>query len=126
MGPSAHAYVAYIAGRLISGKKIASLYDYSGSRDIDISSLLEAEELVSFDYVGWSHMAKGAGISKFKYNLGPGHNIDISIKGSTFIVYMRENSTHFMGTVRGDTVYICDHKSSAHFNFRMMGHPVEP
>jgi hypothetical protein len=125
MRPSAHACVAYIAGRLISGRKILSLYDYAQSCDIDISNLPRAEELSSFDYISWSHMAKSSGISKFKYNLGAGNHIDISIKGNTFIVYMTEETAHFMGTVRGDTVYIYDHKSSAHFNFRMMGYAVE-
>lgn len=125
MRPSAHACIAFIAGRLISRKKIVSLYDYSRSCDIDISNLPAAEELASFDYISWSHMAKSSGISKFKYNLGAGQHIDISIKGNTFIVYTTEDTAHFIGTVRGDTVYIYDHRSSAHFNFRMMGQAVE-
>ncbi len=126
MKSTPHACIAYIAGQLISRRKIASLYDYSRSCDVDISSLPGTEELASFDYIGWSHMAKNSGISKYKYALGAGHHLDISIKGNTFIVYMTEETAHFIGTVRGDTVYIYDQKSSEHFNFRIMGQAIEP
>ncbi|MHB8882294.1 MAG: hypothetical protein ACYC69_12405 [Thermodesulfovibrionales bacterium] len=121
-----HASIAYIAGRLISGRDIVSLYDYNRACSIDIPSLPVAEEKTGFDYVSWSHMKSGAGISKYKYDLGANKQINISIKGSTFIVYMQGNATHFMGTVRGDTIYIYDQTSAGHFNFRMSCPAVEP
>lgn len=120
-----HACIAYIVGRLIAGKSITSIYDYDRSREIDVESLPDAERLKGFNFVNWSYMPGNTGINRVRYHCSNGHSLALSIKGNTFIGYVRESSTHFIGNVRGDSVYIFDHKESAHFTFRIIGSVVE-
>ncbi|MDA8431985.1 MAG: hypothetical protein M0Z60_03360 [Nitrospiraceae bacterium] len=120
-----HAYIAYIVGRLIAGKKILSLYDYMGSREIEIDSLPDAEQLKEFSYVNWSYMASSPNIGRFQYSFRTGDSVDLAVKGNSFIGYIRGSSSHFIGTVRGDSVYFYDQKASAHFNYRIIGKAVD-
>ncbi len=120
-----HACIAYIVGRLIAGKKIFSLYDYAESREIEIDSLPDAEQLTEFNYVGWSYMSGSPSISRFQYSFKTGDSVNLAIKGNSFIGYIRASSSHFIGTVRGDSVYLYDQKASAHFNYRIIGKAID-
>jgi hypothetical protein len=119
--PHIHAYIAYIVGRLIAGKKIQSLYDYAESREIEIDSLPDAEQLKEFSYVNWSYLASSPNIGRFHYSFRTGGSVKLAVKGNSFIGYIRASSAPFIGTVRGDTVYFYDQKASAHFNYRIIG-----
>jgi len=120
-----HAYIAYIVGRLIVGKKIKSIYDYTDLCEIEIESLPDAEQLREFDYVNWSYMSSTPSISKFQYSFKTGDSVDLSIKGKSFIGFIRESSSHFIGTVRGDSVFLYDQKAAAHYNYRIIGKDVD-
>jgi hypothetical protein len=120
-----HACIAYILGRLIAGKKIQSIYDFADLQEIEIDSLPDAERLKELNYVSWSYMSSTPSISKFQYSFKTGDSVDLSIKGSSFIGYLRESSSHFIGTVRGDSIYLYDQKASAHFNYRIIGSAVD-
>ena len=120
-----HACIAYIVGRLIAGKKIFSLYDYTESQEIEIDSLPDAEQLKEFNYVGWSYMSGSPNISRFQYSFKTGDSVNLAIKGNSFIGYIRASSSHFIGTVRGDSVYLYDQKASAHFNYRIIGKAID-
>lgn len=120
-----HACIAYILGRLIAGKKIQSIYDFADLQEIEIDSLPDAERLKELNFVSWSYMSSTPSISKFQYSFKTGDSVDLSIKGSSFIGYLRESSSHFIGTVRGDSIYLYDQKASAHFNYRIIGSAVD-
>jgi len=120
-----HACIAYIVGRLIAGKKIKSIYDYTDFQEIVIDSLPDAEQLKEFSYVNWSYVSSTPSISKFQYSFKTGDSVDLSIKGNSFIGYIRESSSHFIGMVRGDSVYLYDQRASAHFNYRIIGKVVD-
>jgi len=116
-----HACIAFIVGRLIAGKTVTSIYDYSQSAQINTSSLPDEKCLRSFDYINWSYLSGARTISKYQFLCNAGHHIDLSVKGNTFIGCIRDCSTHFIGTVKGDSVYLFDQKESDHFNFRISG-----
>ncbi|MDA8240278.1 MAG: hypothetical protein M0Z67_07895 [Nitrospiraceae bacterium] len=120
-----HACIAYIVGRLIAGKNIFSLYDYAESREIEVDSLPDAEQLKEFNYVSWSYMSCSPNISRFQYSFKTGDSVNLAIKGNSFIGYIRASSSHFIGTVRGDSVYLYDQKASAHFNYRIIGKAID-
>jgi hypothetical protein len=124
MMPCNRACIAYIVGRLIAGKAVTALYDYSQSYEIDSSGLPDHRCLKECSYVNWSYLAGSPAISKYQYTCNAGHSIDLAVKGNSFIGYIKESRTHFIGTVRGDSVYLYDQKESAHFNYRISGNAI--
>jgi hypothetical protein len=124
MPPRAHACIAYIVGRLIAGKTVTSLYDYSQSCEIDGSGLPDKQCLKEFSYVNWSYLTGAPAISKYQYACTAGHSIDLAIKGNSFIGYIKESRSHFIGTVRGDSIYLYDQQQAAHFNYRISGNAI--
>jgi hypothetical protein len=121
MKSHAHACIAYIVGRLIAGKNVTSIYDYARSCEIDVSGLPDERCLKSFTCVNWSYLSQSPNIFRYRFSCNAGHFIDLSVKGNTFIGYVRDSSSHFMGNVRGDAVYLYDHKEATHFNYRISG-----
>jgi len=119
-----HACIAYIVGRLIAGKDITSIYDYAEARQIDLSGLPDQKCLKEFSNINWTYISGGRGICRYQYRCSAGHHIHLSVKGNTFVGYIRNSSSHFMGKVKGDAVYLYDQQESTHFNFRISGNAV--
>lgn len=120
-----HAYIAFIAGRLITGKRIATLYDFSRLQHIDITSLPDAESLKEFDRAHQDYIPGYSSGCTYKYTTSTGHYIDLSFNGNTFIGHVSGSSAYFVGNVRGDSIYIFDHEESSHVNYRISGCIVE-
>lgn len=118
------ACIAYIVGRLIAGKDVTAIYDYEEGREIDVSGLPDSRCLKEFANINWSYLSGGAGICRYQYSCSAGHHFHLSIKGNTFVGYIRNSPCHFMGKVKGDAVYLYDHQQSSHFNFRISGNAV--
>jgi hypothetical protein len=108
-----------MAGRLITGKRIAYLYDFNNLTSIEIESLPDADCLREFD----SKYKDFAGVNGSKYQCRYGcekkHAIDLTIKGNTFIGYITGSTAFFMGKIRGDLIHIYDHEDSLHLNYRI-------
>lgn len=119
MQPDTRTCIAYIAGSLISGKREFSLFDYSRSLHVDMSSLPHALCLSRSGYAKRVHVPNFSRGSRYRYACGCGYFFDIATQGNTFIGYVRNSSSHFIGNVRGDSIYLYDHKESAHFNYRI-------
>ena len=126
MHPDTRTCIAYIAGRIISGRRQFVLYDYARSVHIDMSCLPHPRCLRLFD--------SGRGISlfsrpdkggRYRYACGSGSLFDISVHGTTFIGYTGTGSSHFVGNVRGEAIYLYDHGESAHFNYRISRREAE-
>lgn len=127
MATDIHARIAYLVGRLISGKSVSSLYDYDRSARIEVADLTDAASLREFNYFEWSYMAgTGKRSTKFRYSSQDGRFIDLAIKGNTFIGFIQESDSPFMGMMRGDSVYIFDQKAAAHFTYKIYGEAAEP
>jgi hypothetical protein len=119
-----HACIAYIVGRLIAGKDVTSIYDYARSCEIDITGLPDERCLKSFSCINWSFMTHSPHIFRYQFSCKAGHLIDLSVKGNTFIGYVRDNASHFMGKVTGDAVYLYDQEKATHFNYRISGNAL--
>lgn len=122
MNQHTHACIAYIACRLISGKRITFLYDISGSQEIDISRLQDAEFLKEFDEKHRDYVPGFARDCSYEYTSGSGHSIDIFINWRTFILHLRGSSAYFIGNIQRDMIYIYDHKESSHLRYRITGY----
>ena len=111
--------IAYIAGRLITGKRIASLYDFNELSQIEIASLPDAYYLREFGGKYKDCAAGGAGKYKYWVDCKKEHAIDLSINGSTFMGRITGSRACFLGNVRGDLIYIYDHEDALHLNYRI-------
>jgi len=121
MQPDTRTCIAYIAGRIISGKRLFVLYDYARALHIDMSSLPHSHCLKQFGNgrkISLSHSDWGG---RYRYACGYGHFFDIAVHGTTFIGYASEGSSHFIGNVRGEAIYLYDHGESTHYNYRISG-----
>lgn len=119
MNQQTRVCIAYIACRLISGKRITSLYDIGGARKIDVKSILEADFIRDFDERHRNYVPGFASECRYEYTSDTGHDMDIFINWKTFILHIKGSAAYFIGNVRGDTIYLYDHKGSAHFRYRI-------
>ncbi|MEW6108815.1 MAG: hypothetical protein AB1632_06575 [Nitrospirota bacterium] len=119
MNSHIHACIAYIVCRLISGRKIASLYDCSESRIINIAGLPDAKGLSEFDEKHRDYVPGYASGCMYEYSFKNGHSIEVFITESTFVVHVNGSSAYFIGNVLEDKIYIYDHRASAHFYYRI-------
>jgi hypothetical protein len=124
MTQSNRACIAYIVGRLVAGKDVTALYDYSQSCEIGSSGLPDQQCLKECSFVNWSYLPGSPAISKYQYACNAGHSIDLAVKGNSFIGCIKGSSAHFFGTVRGDSIYLYDQKEAAHFNYRISGNAI--
>jgi hypothetical protein len=113
------ARIAYIAGRLITGKHIASLYDFGDLSQIEIESLPDADCLKEFDGKYIDHAAGRACKYKYWVDCKKDHAIDLSINSSTFLGRITGSTACFLGNVRGELIHIYDYEDSLHLNYRI-------
>lgn len=118
--------IAFIAGCLITGKRIASLYDANALTSIEIDSLPDAVFLREFDLKYRDYTGANENNFQFRYNCEKKHAIALTIKGNTFIGYITGSTAVFMGNVRGGSIYIYDREDSLHLNYRISGCMVIP
>jgi len=117
--------IAFIAGRLISGKRVASLYDVDSLTTVEIDKQPDADCLREFDQQYKDYAGSNGDNFCCRYGLGKKHAISLSIKGSTFIGYITGSTAVFMGNVKGDSIYIYDREDSVHLHYRISGCVVE-
>jgi hypothetical protein len=75
-----HTCVAHIAGRLIAGKGVTSMYDYYQSLEIEAIGLPNNKCLTEFHYINWNCLSDPPGIS-YQCRYKAGNSIDIASRG---------------------------------------------
>ncbi|MDA8169835.1 MAG: hypothetical protein M0Z59_09115 [Nitrospiraceae bacterium] len=119
MKPLARACVAYIAGRLICGTGVCSVFDCSQETELSQTNLDEGGVKISGLPSGRFLPASSSLNYKIRLN-ERGQNIDLSVKGDFFKGFDHESSCFFAGKVSGKKVYLYDYGELAHFQFRIM------
>lgn len=119
MEPDTRTCIASIAGKLISNRRNFCVYDYSLSLYVSMVCLPHPEHIRNLGYAR-KVFATGRGRgSRYRYRCSCGRLFDIAIYGNTFIGYASGSASHFIGNVRGDSIYLYDNGESAHFNYRI-------
>ena len=121
MNRSTRACVAYVAGRLISGKPATSIYDYSQSKHVSISGTVNGKNVNLFDNDRGCHIeGSPGGDSSDMLNLfdgGGSHCVELSIRKNMFGGYDYGDAHHFRGEMKGNSIEIYDFLDSTSFNF---------
>lgn len=120
-----HAGIAYIVCRLMSGKKVASLYDVSESKEIDMTGLVREGFLREFEEKHKDYLPGYANDCSYRFASDSGYSIEIFVNLKTFILHICGSSAYFIGNIRGDTIYLYDHKRSSHFRYRVLRYAGE-
>jgi hypothetical protein len=114
MDPNTRACVAYVAARLLSGRKSSSIYDYSQSRHISIDGDVTQRNVGVYDYDRGCHFS---GQPPSFYDYGRGAHVTLDVKGKNFSGYDYGDGHHFSGSVSGTSVTLYDYGESSHFNY---------
>ena len=85
----------------------------------------KAERLKTFGSAFRSPFEAFQGKNRFRYACCNDHYIDLAINGSSFIGHISGSFSHFVGNVRGESIYLYDHDGSAHFTYKISGCLVE-
>src|SRR5512135_972106 len=119
MNQFTHTGIAYIVCRLITGKRVAVLYDVSGANEIDMTKLVNDGFLREFDEHHKDYIPGYANDCSYRFSSTSGYSMEIFINLKTFILHICGSSAYFIGNVRGDTIYLYDHKGAAHSRYRV-------
>lgn len=126
MKSNPRASLAFIVSRLISGRRTASLYDFSVLRHVEIASLPYAVSLKEFDKALSGYIPGHASDCHYTYTcINTGMRIHITVNGDSFIGHINGSAEYFVGNVRGDIIDIFDHRESSHFLYKISGCIVE-
>lgn len=126
MKPETRASIVCIVSRLIAGKRVATIYDFTEFRHVSIASLPDAGCLKEFDEAHRDYYPGYATDCKYHYKCSTtGVCIDVSINNDSFMGHVSGSAAYFAGNMRGDLVTVFDHEEAAHFNYRISGCMVE-
>jgi hypothetical protein len=110
--------IAYIAGRLNSGKTSGAIYDYAASSHYRIYGDVSPDFIQVFDDDRYSYIIGGAtpaGLSIFDYYTR--QHINLRISGDDFYGYDLETSSYFSGMVNKNTITLFDFQCSKDFRY---------
>jgi hypothetical protein len=112
------ACIAYVAGRLVSGKLTSSVYDFSQSKHVLISGTVNGQNIAIYDHDRACHFGgSGNGTALSLYDYGRSSHISLQIQGNQFSGYDHGAGTHYSGTVSGNSVRIYDHGLAGYTNY---------
>jgi hypothetical protein len=108
--------VAYIAGRVISGKAASSVYDYAEGRHQSFSGTVSSDAANVYDYASACHIGGRLG-SLFHY--GHSAQVQLRLTGTRFDGFDYDESRHFSGDVRGSSITLFDYATSTHYRYSL-------
>lgn len=120
MSPEKRRIIAFIAGRLISGRHSSSIYDASSSLYTYVSGIVSPKRVHVYDYdYDRSNFISGskseAAFSLYDY--ATNHFIQLTIDGNKFEGYDEDSYTHFNGTVKGNSITLHEGLDSQDYNY---------
>ncbi|KTW17323.1 hypothetical protein [Sphingomonas sanguinis] len=116
MQPHIRAIVAASAHALVTGKKVAGLYDHQADRHLRIAAEARGEHLQGFD---GDRNAKFGGTLPELQDTGAGTSIHMEIVEGEARGYDRSSAGHFTTRVTEQRVQLFDHAEGAWFTFEV-------
>jgi len=115
------AALAYIAGRLISGKNSYGVYDHSRSKRILINGTAKGPVVAVFDHDQRCHISgNGNGFQYSLYHHGEKRIISLTVFGSRFSAHDYGHSASFTGTVQGNSISLFEPATCRQFRYTLV------
>jgi hypothetical protein len=110
--------IAFIAGRIITGLGILSLYDHLQSKYVSFEGSVTPSYIKIFSNDRGCYTAGPGEENVFDlYDYGAGHLIDLQINGNKFVGYDDYTPCRFHGEVYGDEITFYDDGEQKTFTF---------
>ncbi len=118
MHPKLRTCIAYVAGRLITGRVASSIYDKSQARDIGIDGDVTQDSVKVFDQDRGCYLSGLGDKNSYElYDFGGMYYIELIISGNSFEGYDHGTPGLFKGEMNGDEITMYDDAFSASFSF---------
>ncbi len=114
MQPHTRAIVAASAHAVITGRKVAGLYDHEAGRHLRIAAECRNNRLQAFD---GERGAKFGGTLPELFDAGDRSFVSLEVEGMTARGYERGSASFYVANVADRLVQLYDHSRSAWFAF---------
>jgi hypothetical protein len=111
--------VAYIAGRIISERDIATIYDDNQAKHFRFSGDVEPD-LAIFDYERRCYInGSRNGNAVYIRHFGNKNNIDLEITGHDFVGYDYDSRQRFGGNVNENLITLYDYEDNHNYTYQI-------
>ena len=117
MQPHTRAIVAASAHALVTGKKVAGIYDHASGRHLRVAAEARGGHLQGYD--GERDARFGGTVPEFR-DVGDGASVHMAVEEAAVHGYDRSSSSHFEAIVADRLVQLYDHGEGAWFSFDVM------
>ncbi len=118
MKPHTRRSIAYIVGRLISGKSTSYIYDYLESKYFCFGGNVSMGDVSIYDYELRRHISGNGSNGSFSlYHYGNNRHIQLTLDGAHFNGYDYDVGKHFSGNVSENSISLYDYEHSKYFNY---------
>jgi hypothetical protein len=114
MQPHTRALIAASMFALITGKKVAGLYDHAAAHDLRIAAEARGNQVQAFD---GERNAKFGGTLPELYDATDKAFVSLTIEGTKAQGYDRATSGFYTAEVTNDVVQIFDHAANTWFSY---------
>jgi len=93
--------VAYVAGRLVSGKESSSVYDFAEKDYTSLGGSISPSSVNVFDYTHNCNFSGGGdGHALVLFHFGVSNYVSLKVQGDRFSSYDYDSASRFSGAVR--------------------------
>jgi len=111
--------VAYIVGRLVSGKEVFAIYDYFASRNFQFTGKVTLGTISVYDPEQKCSLNGSEKAGLYIIHRDDERYIEFTVKEDRFQGYDFETHESFFGTVRGNLISIHDPEHSRLFDYSL-------
>lgn len=118
MKSESRAAMAYIVGRLLTGKNATAVFDYSRSVHVSFSGYVRVGTVQVYDYETRGYISgSGSEFSLGLFDYSRNSHVQLNVIGNQFNGFDYGTGTHFQGTVSGSAIQLYDFGESRYFNY---------